>query len=277
MKTVCALLLAVLGAAGHTAAPEPLAIMSFNIRYGTANDGENRWELRRAQMFDVIKAQNPDVIGLQEALHFQIDEILAAVPGYRMIGVGRTDGGQSGEYAAILYRESRLSVRQGSTFWFSDTPDVVKSNTWGAALERICTWALFDDKLGTPFYLYNLHLDHVSQPAREKSVALLLDRVAKRAPALPVVVTGDFNTGEANPVTQAMLRVFRDTFRMLHPDVKDVGTGNQFKLGMTTGDKIDYIFVEPGTEVLTAEIVRTAAGGRYPSDHFPVVARIRLR
>lgn len=276
VKLLGALLLTVLTAGMHASAPEPLAVMTFNIRYGTANDGENRWEARRGQMFDLLKAQAPDVIGLQEALHFQIDEILAAVPGYRMVGVGRSDGGQSGEYAAILYRESRLSVRRTNTFWLSDTPDVVKSNTWGAALERICTWALFDDKLGTPFYLYNLHLDHVSQPAREKSVGLLLDRITAREPSLPVVVTGDFNTGESNPVTKAMLGRFRDTFRVLYPDEKDVGTGNQFKLGMTTGDKIDYIFVEPGTDVLSAEILRSAVEGRYPSDHFPVVAKIRL-
>jgi endonuclease/exonuclease/phosphatase family metal-dependent hydrolase len=258
-------------------APEPLSVMSFNIRYGTANDGPDRWELRRDQLFALIKNQNPDVIGLQEALHFQIDEILAAMPDYRMVGVGRTDGGQGGEYAAILYRATRLSVRQSSTFWFSDTPEVVKSNTWGAALERICTWALFDDQQGTPFYLYNLHLDHVSQPAREKSGGLLLNRIAARAPQLPVIVTGDFNTGENNPVTQAVAKVMRDTFRVVHPKATEVGTANQFKLGTTTGDKIDYIFVEPGTEVISADIVRTSAGGRYPSDHFPVVARVRLR
>lgn len=170
MKILLAVLLSLLGVANHAAAPEPLKVMTFNIRYGTANDGENRWEARRAQMFALIKSQDPDVIGLQEALHFQVDEILAAVPGYRMVGVGRSDGGHGGEYAAILYRESRLAVRRTNTFWLSDTPDVVKSNTWGAALERICTWAQFDDKLGTPFYLFNLHLDHVSQPAREKSV-----------------------------------------------------------------------------------------------------------
>jgi endonuclease/exonuclease/phosphatase family metal-dependent hydrolase len=277
MKLLAALLILPLAAVTYAGAPEPLTVMSFNIRYGTANDGEDRWEARRGQLFELLKAQDPDVIGLQEALHFQIDEILAAVPGYRMIGVGRTDGGQAGEYAAILYRDSRLAVRRSSTFWLSDTPEVVKSNTWGAALERICTWALFDDKLGTPFYLYNLHLDQVSQPAREKSVALLLNRIAERAPALPVVVTGDFNTGEANPGTRAMLVKFRDTFRVVHPDATEVGTTNQFKLGATTGDKIDYIFVEPGTEVLSADIVRTAVNGRYPSDHFPVVARIRLR
>ena len=135
-----------LSLAAHAAAQEPLNVMSFNIRYGTANDGPDRWELRREQLFQLLRDQLPDVIGLQEALHFQIDEIVAALPEYRMVGVGRSDGGQGGEYAAILYRATRLSVRQTSTFWFSDTPEIVKSNTWGAALERICTWALFDDK-----------------------------------------------------------------------------------------------------------------------------------
>jgi endonuclease/exonuclease/phosphatase family metal-dependent hydrolase len=254
-----------------------LTVMSFNIRYGTANDGPDRWELRRGQLIDLLKAQNPDVIGVQEALHFQIDEILAALPDYRMVGVGRSDGGQGGEYAAIIYRASRLSVRRSSTFWLSDTPEVIKSNTWGAALERICSWALFDDKEGTPFYAFNLHLDHVSQPSREKSVGLLLDRIAARSPALPVVVTGDFNTGETNPATRAMLKSFRDTFRVIHPDVTEAGTFNSFKPGTIGADKIDYVFVEPSTEVLSAEIVRTAVNGRYPSDHFPVVARIRFR
>ncbi len=134
-----------------------------------------------------------------------------------------------------------------------------------------------DDAQGTPFYVFNLHLDHISQPAREKSVGLLLDRTAARAPSMPVVITGDFNAGEANPATRAMLKTFRDTFRVVHPDAAEVGTGNQFKLGTTTGDKIDYIFVEPATEVLSAEIVRTSVEGRYASDHFPVVARIRFR
>jgi endonuclease/exonuclease/phosphatase family metal-dependent hydrolase len=277
MIIAAALLVLLLAGTDIAAAPEPLSIMSFNIRYGTADDGENHWERRRGQLFDLLKASDPDVIGLQEALHFQIDEILAAVPGYRMVGVGRTDGGQGGEYAAILYRASRLTVRRTGTFWLSDTPDEVRSNTWGAALERICTWAIFDDNRGTPFYAFNVHLDHVSQPAREKSVALLLDRVAARQPTLPVVVLGDFNAGEANPATQAMLRPFRDSFRMQQPDAKDVGTGNQFKLGTTVGEKIDYIFVEPATEVLSADIIRTSVDGRYPSDHFPVVARIRFR
>ena len=274
MPCICSLLIAdlVVGAS----ASEPLTVMSFNIRYGTADDGSNRWELRRGQLIDVLKRHAPDILGVQEALHFQIDEILQTLPEFRMVGVGRSDGGQGGEYSAILYRASRLSPRQTATFWFSDTPEVVKSNTWGNAIERICTWAFFDDRLGRPFFVYNLHLDHVSQPSREKSVDLLLTRIAARSPAAPVIVTGDFNTGESNPATQAMLKVFRDTFRVVQPHAAEVGTANQFTLGKTSGDKIDYIFVERGTEVLSADIIRSSIEGRYPSDHFPVIARVRL-
>lgn len=273
---LCAAAVIVVTLTLQAGAPEPLTIMSFNIRYGTADDGPNRWELRRGQLIDLLKRYDPDVLGVQEALHFQIDEILQRLPDYRMVGVGRSDGGQGGEYSAILYRTSRLSPRRSATFWFSDTPEIIKSNTWGNAIERICTWALFDDRQGRAFYLYNLHLDHISQPSREKSVALLLERIAARSPAAPVIVTGDFNTGEANPATQAMLKVFRDTFRMVQPNATNVGTANQFTFGRVGGDKIDYVLVEPATEVLSADIIRTAVDGRYPSDHFPVIARVRL-
>jgi endonuclease/exonuclease/phosphatase family metal-dependent hydrolase len=255
----------------------PLTVMSFNIRYGTANDGDNHWLKRREQLFALLREQQADVVGLQEALHSQIDEILQAVPGYAYVGVGRTDGRRAGEYAAILYRTSRIQVRRSDTFWFSDTPDAVKSTSWGNQIERICTWAYFEDREGPAFYMYNVHLDHQSQPSRERSAALLLARISARDPKAPAVVTGDFNAGENNPAAQAMLAVFRDSFRVLHPDVADAGTFNGFKPGQTGGDKIDFVFVEPGTEVLEAAIVRTSRNGRYPSDHFPVTARVRLR
>jgi endonuclease/exonuclease/phosphatase family metal-dependent hydrolase len=255
----------------------PLAVMSFNIRYGTANDGDNHWLKRRDQLFELLREQQADVVGLQEALHGQIEEIVQTVPGYAYVGVGRSDGRLAGEYAAILYRTARLQVRRSDTFWFSDTPGVVKSTSWGNQIERICTWAYFEDREGPAFYLYNVHLDHLSQPSRERSVALLLERVKARDPKAPAVVTGDFNAGETNPAAQAMLATFKDSFRILHPDAREVGTFNGFTYGQTGGEKIDFVFVEPGFEVLAAEIVRASRDGRYPSDHFPVTARIRLR
>jgi len=257
-------------------AAAPLTVMSFNIRYGTANDGENHWTKRREQLFALLREQQADVIGLQEALHAQLEEITAAVPGYAWVGVGRADGRRDGEYAAVLYRTARLTPRRTDTFWFSDTPGVVKSVSWGNRIERICTWAYFEDRSGPSFYLYNVHLDHESQPSRERSADLLMRVVAARDPKAPVVITGDFNSGEDNPAARTVARTMRDTFRVRYPDATDVGTFTGFTFGKTTGDKIDYVFVEPATEVLGAAIVRASRDGRYPSDHFPVTATVRL-
>lgn len=277
--TIVTLLLSLLfwqAPAPPPAAAAPLTVMSFNIRYGTANDGDNHWLKRREQLFALLRDQQADIVGVQEALHSQLAEILQAVPGYDYVGVGRSDGRMAGEYSAILYRTSRLRPRRSDTFWFSDTPGVVKSTSWGNQIERICTWAYLEDREGPAFYVYNVHLDHISQPSREKSVALLLERITARDPKAPVVVTGDFNAGEDNPAAVAMRTSFADTFRLLHPGA-EAGTFNGFKPGQVGGDKIDFVFVEPGTEVLAAEIVRASRDGRYPSDHFPVTARIRLR
>ena len=257
---------------------EPLTVMTFNIRYGTAQDGENRWNARRDLLFDVIREQDPDVLGLQEALDFQIDEILAALPAYAVVGVGREDGRRGGEFAAILFRRDRLRVAESATFWFSDTPGVPGSRSWGNSVTRICTWARFIDREGRGFWHYNVHLDHQSQPSRERSAALLLQRVGERSvPAEPAIVTGDFNVGERNPALEILRAAgFLDTFRVQHPDERRVGTDTGFKMDNDAGEKIDYILVPPGATVLRADIIRNARDGRYPSDHFPVVARVVL-
>jgi endonuclease/exonuclease/phosphatase family metal-dependent hydrolase len=258
---------------------EPMTVMTFNIRYGTAKDGENEWSARRDMLFEVIREAKPDLLGLQEALDFQIDEIIAAVTGYAVVGVGRDDGAEKGEYSAILFRTERFHVAEAGTFWFSDTPGVPGSSSWGNNITRISSWARFIDRDGRGFYHFNLHLDHQSQPSRERSTVLLRGRIDTRSVPDPVIVTGDFNVGEGNPALATLTgggAPFVDTFRVLHPDVKDAGTFSNFKFGFHGTDKIDYVLVPPGTEVLSAEIVRFSRNNRYPSDHFPVTARIRL-
>jgi endonuclease/exonuclease/phosphatase family metal-dependent hydrolase len=279
-------------AAGAGAGDLELRIMSFNIRYGSANDGENHWKNRREMVSDVIRNHPSDVVGLQEALRFQIDEIRKDLPVYGEIGVAREDGNNEGEYSSILYRTDRFGVGESGTFWFSDTPEVAGSNTWGNACVRICSWArLIETKTGNAFYIFNLHLDHVSQPSREKSVVLLAERIRSRRYKNPFVVTGDFNTGENNPVVTYLKGEIAvegpdgskaktpvpmvDTFRVLHPDVKDVRTAHGFR-GTRQGNKIDYVFVPPGAKVLEAQILYDNVDGRYPSDHYPVNTRFRL-
>jgi len=269
-----------------------LRVMSFNIRYGSAGDGENRWPSRREMVFDVFRKQQSDAVGLQEALRFQIDEIREAMPVYGEIGVAREDGRIDGEYSAILFRADRFGVAEAGTFWLSDTPDVAGSSHWGNACVRICTWArLIENKSGKAFYIFNTHLDHVSQPSREKSAVLLARRIASRNHKDPFVLTGDFNTGEDNPVitylkgkTALGLPNARasissvplvDTFRTLHPNVTDVRTAHGFR-GGRQGNKIDYVLTPPAIQVLEAQILYDNVDGRYPSDHYPVTARLRL-
>jgi endonuclease/exonuclease/phosphatase family metal-dependent hydrolase len=261
-----------------TTPPAGLKVMTFNIRYGTANDGENHWDKRKDFLVDVIRAEAPQVLGVQEALHGQLAYILEALPDYAMVGVGRDDGIRKGEYSSILYQRASLSLSRSDTFWFSETPSRVASTSWGNTITRICTWAQFTAPDGRPFYVYNLHLDHQSQPSREKSVALLRARIEARDPVAPVIVTGDFNAGEKNPAVMAMLggNILRDSFRVTHADASPVGTFSGFKIGQVQGEKIDYIFVTPEWEVVDAAIIRTARGDRYPSDHFPVTATLRL-
>lgn len=268
-----------------------LLVVSFNIRYGGANDGENNWDKRKDLACDVIRRQNADLIGLQEALRSQLDDIRAALPQYSEIGVGRDDGAAKGEYSAILYRKDRFDVNESGTFWLSDTPAVPGSITWGNACTRVCTWARFLPKSsGKAFYLFNTHLDHVSQPSREKGIALIASHLRDRKHPDPVLLTGDFNVGAGNPVVRYLTGELQldaanngpsknpvplvDTFRLLHRETSEVGTFHGFK-GTTSNTKIDYILAQPGVEVLRADILHDHQDSRYPSDHFPITAAIR--
>ena len=260
-------------------------VMSFNIRNGLANDGDNSWKNRKQFAADVIRNGKLDVVGLQEAFRFQLDDLRKQLPDFKEVGEGR-DGGKQGEYCAILYRGDRFTALDSGTFWLSDTPEV-KSRHWGNRYLRICTWVRLKEKNANQcFYVYNTHFDHQSQNARLKSAQLIAQRINDRSHRDPFILTGDFNADEDNPVILYIKGqepslpncpiALVDTFRILHADATSVGTGGGFE-GRADGKKIDYIFVQPGTEVITAKIIRTERAGRYPSDHSPVSAEFRLR
>ena|SRR5579871_6012489 len=245
-----------------------IRVATFNLRYGTAEDGENHWSRRKSAALKMISTLEADVLGLQEVLHFQLQEVLEANTRYEAVGSARDDGISEGEHAPILYDPYRLELIESGTFWFSATPDVPGSRHDDCFHPRICTWARFKD-----FVVYNLHLDNESFRSRLESVAQLGRTIAKDS--LPVIVTGDFNAGESEDSIQAMQTLgLRDTFRMLYanePAATFHGFGEH-----KNPDKIDYIWVSPKLEVTKAGIERQQIDGRWPSDHFPVTASIRI-
>lgn len=261
-------------------AQAPVRVMSFNIRYGTARDGAHVWPARRAHVITTIRDHAPHLLGLQEALRFQLDELSPQLPGYREIGVGRDDGETKGEYAALLVDTARFEVLEHGQFWFSDTPAVPGSMSWGNRITRLCTWARVVDRIaGDTVRVYNQHWDHESQPSRERSAQLLLSRIASESRSTDrILVMGDFNSGEDNAAFRSLLADSRvelaDAYRVVHPNDSVVGTFHGFK-GDSVGDKIDAILVGRGWSVLDAVIDRRRFGDLWASDHFAVSVVLR--
>jgi endonuclease/exonuclease/phosphatase family metal-dependent hydrolase len=257
-------------------------VLSFNLRYINPGDtGDRTWLARRDQAAQVIREDKADVIGLQEAFRSMLDDIAVRVPGYEEIGVGREDGKTVGEYAAVLVKKDRFNVIESGTFWLSDTPTVPNSMTWNNHVTRICSWAKLEDRTSKrPLYFFNTHLDHESQEAREKGVAMILEHIASIPADAPVIMTGDLNAAEDNPAISNIKispRRMVDTWRELNLAVppNESGTMSLFT-GVRDTDKIDYIFVPAGTRIVDSQIIRSNRNGVYPSDHYPVRASVEF-
>lgn len=269
---------------------DDLRVMSFNIRYGTADDGPDAWPERAPLVADVIRQFGPDLLGTQECLGFQRDELVAALPAFDVVAVGRDDGADSGEMCACFFRRDRFELRDHGTFWLSETPATVASVGWDAALCRIATWLrLRDRQTGQDVLWLNAHLDHRGPESRRRSALLihrwLRDHHDRRT---AIVVTGDFNAlpSDAPDAPHYLLRHgdrarpwLVDTWTARHGglgDDDDFGTYHGFT-GRAGSGRIDWILTDEAAVVIEATIDRTGAGGRWPSDHFPVTAVIGIR
>ena len=258
-----------------------LNVMTFNIRYSTLSDSQNAWPYRKEFAASEILFHQVHVLGVQEALQSQMDDLQARLKAYKHIGVGRDDGKQKGEYSAIFYDTTRLQQLQSSTFWLSEDPTAVGKKGWDAAFPRIVTWAKFrDESTNKIFFVFNTHFDHMGQVARRESAKLLLQKVAAISGNSPAIVMGDFN---ADPASEP-IQVITDKSNPQHltdsklvsqtPHYGPTGTFNGFGPKERDDQPIDHIFVKNGVDVLQHATLSQTWGGRFSSDHFPVFARV---
>lgn len=257
-------------------------MMTFNLRYGSADDGADSWQFRKDLLMQVIRDFNPHILGVQEALDFQIEAVKSNFPHYLAVGVGRDDGKNAGEFSAIFIDSTKYTVLENETFWFSEAPAVPGSMSWGANYPRICSWVKLKSSLNdNTFFVYNNHWDHQSQLSRENSARMLIQKIKSHTkPNNPVVVMGDFNAAKDNEailiLTQDPALNLKDSYSEVVTDSADSGTFNFFK-GTISGPKIDNIFVSQDCITHTAQILRTQKNGHYPSDHYPVTAVISFK
>ncbi|MCW3052916.1 MAG: hypothetical protein JWN14_2086 [Chthonomonadales bacterium] len=253
--------------------------MSFNIRNMHSRDGVNGWEHRREAVCDLVRRYQPDILGTQEAYFPQVEDLRQALPEYAVFGVGRDDGKRAGEHCALFVRLDRWQIGASGTFWFSETPDIPGSRHWTREHPRICTWTYLVGAAESPIVVYNIHMDHEAQVARENSSRLIVEHIQRHYPETPALVIGDFNMEEDNPAMRSLVETdaprLVDTFRSLHAPAPRQGTFHGFT-GRWNGEKIDYILASEAFQTLESRILHDNIEGSFPSDHFPLMARLRL-
>ncbi len=264
-----------------TAVLEPMNVMSFNIRYDNPEDSLNNWQYRKDRAANAIRFYDADIVGTQEVLHNQLQDLQQRLPEYGVIGVGREDGKEKGEYSALWYKKERFEVLDSGTFWLSETPEVPGSKGWDGACERVASWAKLKDKIsGKECLALNTHLDHVGVVARREGISLILDKVKELGNGMPVVVTGDFNsTPESdviNHITNPEGSEHLTDARTVSPVV--YGPAWSFhdfgSIPYEHRPLIDYVFVGNGVKVLKYGVLAETENEAFLSDHAPVLVTV---
>ncbi|MBV2226373.1 MULTISPECIES: endonuclease/exonuclease/phosphatase family protein [Sphingobacterium] len=259
---------------------QKMNVATFNIRMKTDSDVGNLWKDRYSHLTDLIKFHEFEIFGVQEAFKEQLNDMSADLPDFKYIGVGRDDGADKGEHSSIFYDTKRFEVSKSGTFWLSPTDTEKPNKGWDAALPRICTWGIFKDKSnGKKFIFMNTHFDHVGIEARRESAKLILAKAKEFAKDLPLILTGDFNIDETNEAyfTLAKSGVVQDVYDLAKIKYEPNSSFNAWGKNIQEKARIDHIFITKPFKVRKYGILTDTYMGKFPSDHFPVIAELNWK
>lgn len=257
---------------------QTVKVLTYNIKYDNVNDTVNNWNDRKGDMVKLLKFYSPDIVGMQEVLERQLVYLDKSLPKFKSIGVGREDGKKKGEYSPILYNADNLKLLKDNTFWLSETPDKV-SIGWDAALERICTYGLFEEiNSKKRFWVFNTHFDHKGVLAREKSAELIALKIKEiNKENLPVVLMGDLNrTPETKPIQFLKKELTDGQTATKKAFYGPTGTFSGFDHNKILDERIDYIFVQNFEVNSYQHIDDRMENNKHISDHLPVMAHLTM-
>jgi endonuclease/exonuclease/phosphatase family metal-dependent hydrolase len=252
-----------------------IKVMSFNIRYGLADDGENHWNHRKGLTLARIQAFAPDLLGLQECRDdAQAEFVRLSLPDYHFFGVHRGGPGDTAlEMAPLLFRRAAFTLLDCGCFWLSETPEIPGSISWDSAYPRTVSWARLGCRTtGSALTYVNTHFDY--QPAAVDGDADCLRQwLNQRGKETPLIVTADFNANKQSNAYRLLTGdgALIDAYCQAHPHQADAPTFHGFGRPEEPTD-IDWILVSPHFRVLDAQIDRFRQGNLFPSDHYPITA-----
>ncbi|MBQ3609075.1 MAG: endonuclease/exonuclease/phosphatase family protein [Bacteroidaceae bacterium] len=275
MKKIMFLLLAVCMLAGCSEGEKKVKVRwaTFNIRLDTPVDSLNRWGYRMERAAQFIKDAQLDVVGTQEVLHSQFEDLKRMLPEFEGVGVARDDGKTKGEYSSVFYRKDVFDALDSGTFWLSEYPDSVGLKGWDAACVRVATWAKLQHKeTGKIVMAVNTHFDHVGVEARKQSALLIIRKIKEIVGDRAAVLTGDFNVTDQSDAYQTITTnefVLKDAHKIAEKVSGVNYTFHNFtRQPLEKRSKIDFIFVTPHIRVLSSDIPQEVEGALL-SDHNP--------
>ncbi|MFO7846733.1 MAG: endonuclease/exonuclease/phosphatase family protein [Balneolaceae bacterium] len=259
-----------------------ITVMSYNIRFDNPDDGVNAWPNRSHHVAEIMSENyDADIIGIQEALDHQINDLHQQLAEYSWVGVGRDDGKDTGEFSPIFFKKERFDLLSTNTFWLSETPQIPGSKSWDAAITRVATWAKLKDRATEQeFYILNTHFDHIGEQARVESSRMITNFISGLEDELPVIVTGDFNvpeTSEAYAVIEESNALSDARYVSESDHQGPTASFSDWEQLREPESRIDYIFVNNHVSVHTHRILDDRVDGRFPSDHLPVLVELSLK
>lgn len=258
---------------------ETLDVMTFNVRLKHNGDKQNGWQYRKENVAEMIRYFSPDILGTQEVLHEQLNDLKRSLPAYTSWGVGRSDGETKGEYCAIFYKTDQFEFVDGGNFSLSESPNAIGTIGWDAACERIVTWVVLKERASErTFAVFNTHLDHVGTVARGESAKLIVKKIKEMADSIPVVLMGDFNAElYSDPLILLQSGGLHET-RMRAPVVygPEWSFHNFGRISVALRPLIDFIFTTENVLVLTHRIIDEKPIKGYLSDHAPIMTTLIL-
>ena len=273
MRKILFLLLAIVTMASCSEEKVNVRWATFNMRLDTPADSLNNWKYRKERVAQYIQDMKLDVVGTQEVLQNQFNDLKSLLPDFEGVGVARDDGKETGEYSAVFYRKSVFDALDSGTFWLAENPDSVGMMGWDAVCVRVATWAKLQHKAtGKIVMAVNTHFDHVGKVTRRESALLIIRKIKEIVGDQPAVLTGDFNVTDQNEAYNTIVSnefVLLDAHKVAEKTSGASYTFHGFdKVDMEKRSKIDFVFVTPQIKVLHSEVTPEVKEALL-SDHNP--------
>ena len=258
---------------------QPLKVMTFNIRLDASWDDANNWKYRKDEVCKMITYYLPDLLGMQEVCHNQMEDLKQGLPQYTALGVGRDDGKEAGDYCPIFFNTQRFTLIESGNFALSERPEAFGVKGWDASYNRITTWAILQEKSnGKNIVCFNTHLDNDGKTARNESVRLILSKIKEIAPNMPAIITGDFNCTPG----EEPLQILKKTGMQNASEIATIVYGpawsfHEFgQLPLEERVLLDYVFVANGTKADRYRVIQDTPDNVFLSDHCPVLVNLTI-